>query len=175
MRYLKRKYETPSRPFDKQRIEEERKIVNNFGLKNKKELWRAESNLRKFRRLARKFAASPNPQEEKLIFDKLYRMGILTQEAVLDDILILTVSDFLERRLQTVLERKGISNTVKNARQMIVHGHVKIHDRKITYPSYLVSREEESKINIYLTAKNKIQTNNKPTTVKEIEIEEKKE
>lgn len=146
MRYLKKKYETPVRPWDRQRIEEERATLAQYGLKNKKELWRAQGDLRKFRRLARLLAARSNKEQESLIVEKLVRLGILDQGSGLDDILALTPQKFLDRRLQTVIQKKGIANTVKHARQMIVHGHVRVGERKVVYPSYLVSRAEESQI-----------------------------
>ena len=45
---MKRKhkiYSKPKRPFDKARIEEEGGIVEEFGLKNKREIWKAEASL----------------------------------------------------------------------------------------------------------------------------------
>lgn len=146
MRHLKKKYATPIRPWDRQRIDAERELLAAFGLRNKRELWRTEAELRKFRRLAREFAASRNEAQEKIIIEKLARMGILGENEGLDDILSLNVRDFLERRLQTVLERKGLANSVRHARQMITHGHVKIGGRKVVYPSYMVSRDDEQKI-----------------------------
>ncbi len=162
MRYLKKKYETPMRPWDRQRIEEERATLAQYGLKNKRELWRAQGELRKFRRLARLLAARSNKAQEQLIVDKLVKLGILEQGSGLDDILALTPQKFLDRRLQTVIQRKGIANTVKHARQMIVHGHVRVGERKVVYPSYLVSRGEESLITKVVAAKRapKVESNN---------------
>lgn len=148
MRYIKRKYETPIRAWDKQRIEVEKEILKNYGLKNKRELWRVEGTIRKYRRLARELAATENKEQEKLVIEKLIKLGILENGATLEDVLALTTQKLLERRLQTVLQKKGIANTVKHARQMIVHGKVKIGERKISYPSYIVSREEENKISL---------------------------
>lgn len=148
MKYIKRKYSTPIRPWDSQRIDVERETLKNYGLKNKKELWMTEGTLRKYRRLARAFAAKHDKEQEKLIVDKLISMGVLEEGAGLDDILALTAHKFLERRLQTVLKTKGVANTVGHARQMIVHGHVRIGDRKVVYPSYTVTREDEGKISV---------------------------
>mgnify|MGYP001773173473 CR=1 FL=1 len=78
--------------------------------------------------------------------NKLYKLGLLNEGATLDDVLGLTVKDILNRRLQTIVYKKGLANTPKQARQFIVHGHVKINGRKIIYPSYLVNRDEEDKI-----------------------------
>jgi small subunit ribosomal protein S4 len=157
MRYIKRKYETPVRAWDKQRIESEREALRGYGLRNKKELWRTEAAVRKYRRLARSLAARPNKSQEKLVLDKLVSLGVLEEGAGIDDVLALTTQKFLDRRLQTVLKSKGLANTVKHARQMIVHGHVKVGDRKIVYPSYVVSRGDESKIRIVVAKQTKVE------------------
>ena len=157
MRYIKRKYQTPVRPWDRQRIDAERETLKSFGLKNKKELWRTEGTIRKYRRLARALAAKHDSKQEKLIIDKLIELGVLDEGAGLDDILSMSTQRFLDRRLQTVLKNKGLANTVKHARQMIVHGHVKISDRKVIYPSYIVSRGEEGKIRIVVAKQTKVE------------------
>lgn len=159
MRYIKRKYETPVRPWDKQRLEVEREILKTYGLKNKREIWRTDGMIRKYRRLARVLAARRNEGQEKLIVDKLIKLGVLEEGTGLDDVLALTSQKFLERRLQTILQRKGVANTVKQARQMIVHGRVKIGDRKVVYPSYIVSREEENKIRLVVGKSTKVEKN----------------
>lgn len=148
MRYIKRKYETPARPWDRQKIDSERIFLTTYGLKNKRELWKVEAVLRKFRRLARELAASENKEKENIIIDKLIGMGVLESGAGIDDILAITTNKLLDRRLQTVLQRKGLANTIKHARQMIVHGKVKVGDRRVIFPSYMVSREEEGKISV---------------------------
>ncbi|OYT41525.1 MAG: 30S ribosomal protein S4 [Candidatus Aenigmarchaeota archaeon ex4484_224] len=76
-----------------------------------------------------------------------------TKNSTLDDVLGLTVRDILERRLQTIVYRKGLANTPKHARQLIVHGHVYINGRRIVWPSYLVPRDEEDKIEVRLKVK----------------------
>jgi small subunit ribosomal protein S4 len=149
MKRARKKYEKPRRPWDKARIEKEKEILKKFGLRRKKELWRAEAILRKYRRMARDLAAKKDKEKEKVLLEKLKRMGILNENATaLDDVLALTVEDILERRLQTLVYRKGLANSVKHARQLIVHGHVKIDGRKITYPSYIVPKVEEDKIEV---------------------------
>ncbi len=157
MRYIKRKFETPVRPWDKQRLEAEREILKSYGLKNKRELWRVEGSIRKYRRLARLLAAKQNKEQEKLILDKLIKLGMLEEGAGLDDVLAITTQKLLDRRLQTVLQRKVLANTVKQARQMIAHGRVKIGERKIVYPSYIVSRDEENKITIISRKQTKVE------------------
>jgi small subunit ribosomal protein S4 len=150
MKRQRKMYERPLRPWDKQRIEREKKLLKEYGLRRKKEIWRAEGLLRKFRRLARELIAKPDEQKEKELIGRLVKLGILNEGATLDDVLSLSVENFLDRRLQTVLYKKNFANTAKQARQMIVHGHVKIKDRKIVYPSYLVTKDEENFISVQL-------------------------
>ncbi len=147
MKRFRKKYKRPRKPWDKALLEEERKIMIEFGLRRKKELWRAKEELRKYRRMARELNARRDKEKEKILIQKLYRIGLLpSTSATLDDVLSLTVRDLLGRRLQTIVYKKGLANTIKQARQFIVHGHVRINGRRIVYPSYLVRREEEDKI-----------------------------
>lgn len=163
MRYIKRRYETPMRPWDKQRLEVERELLKVYGLKNKRELWRTEGTIRKYRRLARALAAKHDEAQEKTIIKKLIGLGVLEEGAVLDDVLALTIQKFLDRRLQTVLKAKGLANTIRHARQAIVHGHVKVGNRKVVYPSYLVSRDEENKIRMVVAKQTKVEKHGEST------------
>ncbi|ADD09204.1 30S ribosomal protein S4 [Candidatus Aciduliprofundum boonei] len=155
-RFNRKKYETPKHPWEADRIKEEWELQKKYGLKNKREIWKAKSLLRNFRGQARQLQAKlryGNPQaekEQKLLFDKLIRLGILNEaNATLDAVLSLTVEDILRRRLQTIVYLKGLARTPKQARQFIVHGHIAIGDRKVTIPSYLVRKEEEDLVDYY--------------------------
>lgn len=151
---IKRKRKTYERPFkrwDKVRIEEEKKLIKDYGLKNKREIYKAETIIRKFRAIARKLVGMSGEEAEKLrndLMGRLHRLKLLEKDASLDDVLSLTSKDLLERRLQTVVFRLGLANTVKQARQFIVHGHVYVKGRKVTSPSYLVKRDEEKEIEV---------------------------
>ncbi len=86
---------------------------------------------------------------EKTLIKRLYEMGLLEEgELNLDSILNLTVKDLLERRLQTMVYKKGLAKTVHNARQVVAHKKVIVGDRIINRPSYLVSRKEEGLIRV---------------------------
>lgn len=149
MRKLRKKWEGPFKRWDKRRIEVERGLMKTYGLKNKKELWKAATILRKIRKIARNLLAYSRPdkeQREKELMGRLRKYGLVKERATLDDVLSLKVVDILERRLQTVVWRKGLAKTVKEARQKIVHGHVMVGDRVITSPGYLVPVDEENKI-----------------------------
>jgi len=155
-KFNRKKYETPRHPWEAERIKEEWELRKKYGLKNKREIWKAKSILRNIRSQARILQAKlryedPNAEkQEKLLFDKLVRLGILNEQNLsLDAILSLTVEDILRRRLQTIVYLKGLARTPKQARQFIVHGHIAIGDRKVTIPGYLVRKEEEELIDYY--------------------------
>jgi len=149
---IRKKYETPRHPFEGIRIKNEKKIVRAFGLKNKRELWKAESELRKYRANARDLQAKlrlgdPMAKETmRSMAGRLARYGILSENATADDILALNVQSFLERRLQTVVLRKGLARTPRMARQLIVHGHIVVGGRKVMVPSYKVLKSEEDSV-----------------------------
>jgi len=137
-------YETPNHPYQGERIAEEADLLGRYGLKNKQELWRAQSELRNYRREARRLlgrAAEGESGDEFL--DRLKRIGVLGAEDGLDDVLSLDITDVLERRLQTVAYRKGLANTPKQARQFLVHGHITVDGSRVTAPSYKVPVDEE--------------------------------
>lgn len=142
----RRKHDTPKRPYDKARIERERKLMQEYGLRRKREIWRAESILRNFRRRARDLQASSDAKLEKELLQKLNKLGIRVSSV--DDVLGIKLENILSRRLQTVIHKKGIAHNPKHSRQLIVHGHIYIGDRKILWPSYLVTGDDEGNINI---------------------------
>ena len=132
---------------------EEIKIIGMYGLRNKRELWRAKTIIRKIRHRARALLATPKEIREpmeKALLKRLYKMGLISENATLEDVLGLRVEDLLERRLQTIVYRKGLSRSIKHSRQMITHGHIMINGRRIPFPSYLVPAEEEAKIELCL-------------------------
>ncbi|AGK60642.1 SSU ribosomal protein S4P [Archaeoglobus sulfaticallidus PM70-1] len=154
----RRKYVTPPRPWDKVRLEKEVEYIIKYGLRNKRELWRSQNILRKYRRVARELLAKidlPGKEGElakakaQMVIKKLIKMGILEEGATIDDILNLTVDAFLSRRLQTIVFKQGLANTIKQARQLITHGHIAIDGVRVTVPGRLVTKEEETKISYY--------------------------
>jgi len=149
-RKQRRKYERPTHPWKAERITEEKEICRKYGLKNRKELWRVKSKIRRFRQQARNLLASSGEEvmkEKKELFDKLTRLGIL-ENPTIEDILAIKAEDLLERRLQSQVYSKGIANTMKEARQLITHNHVIVGNRTITIPSYTISKVEEDNITL---------------------------
>ena len=144
-------YETPNHPFQGERISEEHSLLDRYGLHNKEELWRAQSELRGFRREARNILAQraqgeTGAEEGADFVGRLKRLGILDDGDELDDVLLLDVTDVLERRLQTVAYRKGLAHTPQQARQFVVHGHVTVNGRRVQAPSAKVEVAEQDTV-----------------------------
>jgi small subunit ribosomal protein S4 len=153
-------YETPRHPWQEARMATEVQLVKAYGLRNKKEVWKAASMLRMYRSEARNLLANVASGQEggleghyktqsEEILAKLIRYGIIKSDANIDDILSLKTENILERRLQTQVLRLGLARTVIQARQFITHGHIAINGRKATIPGMLVSKEEEMRIGYY--------------------------
>ncbi len=145
----RKKYETPRFLWRKDTLQEELKLLGQYGLRNKHELWRHETMLSKFRGIARSLIGKTPQERERMeneLLTRLKKIGILQETAVLDNVLDLSIENVLERRLQTIIFRKSLSKTPYQARQLITHGHVSIGNRRVTVPSYSVAREEENQI-----------------------------
>lgn len=149
MRRIRNKYRQPKKRWNLADIAEEKQIVKEFGLRQKREILSSKEFLRQFRRRARQLTATKDKVAEKVLIEKLVKLGLLKKGAVLDDVLALTLNDVLGRRLQTVVQKKGIAKTLLQARQLIVHGHIAVSGRRTTVPSYIVPVEEEGKISLY--------------------------
>lgn len=158
-KFSRRKYETPAHPWEGDRIKAENELLMKYGLKNKRELWRAQSFIRTLRAQSRDLQArlrTGDPQakiETDQILKRCARMALLPLEgATLNDVLALGTEAVLTRRLQTMVYRRGLAYTPKQARQFIVHGHASIAGRKVTIPGYLVKRSEEDLIQYHVTS-----------------------
>jgi small subunit ribosomal protein S4 len=141
-------YETPNHPFQGERIASEAGLLGDYGLKNKEELWRAQSQLRDIRREARRLLGEAQGDVEEAeaagatFLARLRRLGILSEEDDISQVLGLDVTDLLERRLQTVVYRKGLANTPQQARQFVTHGHITVDGARVTVPSRKVEVDE---------------------------------
>jgi small subunit ribosomal protein S4 len=148
-RKQRKKFETPRFPWRTDVLETELKLLGQYGLRNKREIWRHKTVLSKYRGIARSLlgiSVEERREPQKQLLDRLDRLGILPETAVLDDVLVLSLEDILERRFQTLVFQKGLAKSIHHARQLITHGHVAIAGRRVSSPSYLVLKEEEAKI-----------------------------
>jgi small subunit ribosomal protein S4 len=141
----RRLFSRPRKLFDRARIDAEDIIVQKFGLKNKREIWKAKSAVSRFRRRA-KALIGKDMEEQNKYFEKLSKMGLNVTSV--SDALALTEENLLNRRLQTVVFKKGLANSPKQARQLIVHKSVLVDGCVVNIPSFLVTRDLESKISL---------------------------
>ena len=143
-------YNTPSHPWQKVRIEEERTLIHQYGLKNKREIWKANTKIRSMRRQARKLTASSGDEqaqkEKGLLLSKLNRIGLLEQDSGLEDVLRMTAENILDRRLQTQVYLQGLASTAKQSRQLIIHGHISVDGAVTRVPGMIVTRLQEKSI-----------------------------
>lgn len=155
-----KQYSTPQRRFEKGRIDAERNIAITYGLRNKREIWKANSILKKHRGGAREVLAMVSAlgetpktvaRRDELI-GTLVRYGLVSGTATMDDVLSLKLENILERRLQTIVYRKGLARSPKQARQLITHGHIAIGGQRVSVPSYMVTASEETEIEYYATS-----------------------
>jgi small subunit ribosomal protein S4 len=145
---MKRKHKTysrPKRPFDKPRIEEEAGIMEEFGLKNKREIWKAEAKVKSIREKAKKLISS-KPEEQQVLFNKLNKIGLKVNS--ISSVLSLNKQDYMKRRLQTIVVAKKLASTPKQARQLIIHKKVLVDNKAVDSPSYVVPVELENKITL---------------------------
>jgi small subunit ribosomal protein S4 len=142
-------YTTPKRPYDIANLEEELRLVGTYGLRNKRELWRKRTELSAYRRRAREMLSLDpveRAEEQRVLLGKLNSLGLVSENATLEDVLTLNVQNFLDRRLQTMVHRKGMAKSLFQSRQLITHGHVVIDGKKVKAPGYNVSRADEASL-----------------------------
>ena len=147
----RRVWQKPKRPLNYDLMMDELKTLGTFGLKTKRELWKTQTELSRVRLQARSLLALRQDERERkepILMQSLSKIGLVNEDATLDDVLNLQVTDLLSRRLQTIAQRKLYFKTPYQARQAIVHGHIMIGDSVVTIPSYIVKTEEEAKIHL---------------------------
>ena len=149
---LRKSYRRPRRIWNSDQLSSELYIIGSYGLRNKRELWKAQTKVANFRNQARKLLAltlEERQEKESLLLSFLNRLG-LANTSSLDDILNLKIEDILERRLQTIVMRKMGIKSPFQARQVVVHGHVSVGNQKVNLPGYLVKKQDESRILVHV-------------------------
>jgi len=152
-RKSKKTFHRPRRIWTSDQLNAELYIIGSYGLRNKRELWKAQSEVARFRNQSRALLALPSEvrsEKETQLLGFLNRLGLVSESATLDDVLNLKIEDLLERRLQTIVMKKGGTKSPHQARQVVVHGHVSLGDRFVNVPGYLVRREEEASILLHM-------------------------
>ncbi|MHA1143191.1 MAG: 30S ribosomal protein S4 [Candidatus Helarchaeota archaeon] len=144
-----KRFERPNKPWDKDRIQKELVLIGRYGLRNKREIWKLQTQISNYRSRARKLLSrieNPDEVQNRELLEKLFRIGVLPKNATLDDVLGLTIENLLERRLQTMVYNRGLASTIYHARQLITHNHIVLRGEMINVPGYLVKRDEEKEI-----------------------------
>eukprot|EP01125_Pyxidicula_operculata_P022063 TRINITY_DN8856_c0_g1_i1.p1 TRINITY_DN8856_c0_g1~~TRINITY_DN8856_c0_g1_i1.p1 ORF type:complete len:203 (-),score=46.79 TRINITY_DN8856_c0_g1_i1:122-730(-) len=150
--------EAPRRPFEKERIDAELKLVGQFGLKNKREVWRVRLAVAKIRKIARVLLTLPENDERRIfegeaLLRRLHRWGVMEDSKnKLDYVLNLKVEDFLERRLQTRVFKLGLAKSIHMARVLIRQRHIRVRSQIVNVPSFLVRVDSQKHIDFALTS-----------------------
>jgi small subunit ribosomal protein S4 len=148
----KKTYHRPRRIWTLDQLNAELYILGTYGLRNKRELWKAQSEVARIRNQARALLAVPpefRRDKELRLLGFLNRLGLVNESASLDDVLNLKIEDILERRLQTIVMRKIMSKSATQARQIVSHCHVSVGNRTVNLPGYIVRKEEEPNILVH--------------------------
>jgi len=148
-KYPRKVWRKPKRPLNYELKMDELQTLGTFGLRTKRELWKAHTELSRVRQQARSLLAltqKVRDEKEPILLKSLSRIGLISTEATLDDVLNLKPTDLLARRLQTIVSNKLGFKTPYQARQAVIHGHIMVGDRKVDIPSYTVTVEEEDTV-----------------------------
>jgi len=147
-RTLRPKYESPRKIWSKERIEEEQKLLEEYGLRCMRELWIMQKELKRIRREARKLLSlgEKGADEGRRLIAKCLRLGYAKEGATLDSLLALTIRDVLDRRLETRVVKRGLARSMKQSRQLITHGFISVKGKKVSAPSYIVPVSEEPSV-----------------------------
>ena len=136
--------------WDRQRIDEEHGLKEKYGLKNLREVWMAQSELRRIRRNVREVLSGKASEEVgRNIIARLAKYSIVSNKATLDDLLIVDTNAILGRRLQSLVFERGMAKSIKQARQLITHGFIAVDGKRVTSPSYVVPAVDDQKISFY--------------------------
>ncbi|CAB4406294.1 unnamed protein product [Rhizophagus irregularis] len=120
-------YKVPRRPFEKERIDQELRLIDD---KDPRRLFEGNALIR-----------------------RLVRIGVLDETKMkLDYVLALKIEDFLERRLQTQVFKLGLAKSIHHARVLIRQRHIRVGKQIVNIPSFIVRLDSQKHIDFALTS-----------------------
>jgi len=134
------------------------KLCGEYGLRNKREIYRVAYTLARIRKAARELLTleEKNPRrlfEGNALIRRLIRIGVLDKSNnKLDYVLGLKVEDFLERRLQTQVFKLGLAKSIHQARVLIRQRHIRVGKQLVDIPSFVVRLDSQKLIDFALTS-----------------------
>eukprot|EP00698_Gefionella_okellyi_P016709 TRINITY_DN4799_c0_g1_i1.p2 TRINITY_DN4799_c0_g1~~TRINITY_DN4799_c0_g1_i1.p2 ORF type:complete len:194 (-),score=34.32 TRINITY_DN4799_c0_g1_i1:18-599(-) len=151
-------FRTPRRPFEKERLDAELKLCGDYGLRNKREVWRVQFGLSKVRTAARELLKL-DVKDPRRVFEgnallrRLNRLGVLDEShQKLDYILALKTQDFMERRLQTLVFKLGLAKSIHHARVLIRQRHIRVGKQLVNQPGFVVRVDSQKHIDFAYTS-----------------------
>mmetsp|Transcript_10098 Transcript_10098/g.23361 ORF Transcript_10098/g.23361 Transcript_10098/m.23361 type:complete len:197 (+) Transcript_10098:31-621(+) len=149
---------SPRRPFEKERLDNEMKLIGEFGLKNKREVWRVGLAMARIRKAAR-ILLTLDEKDPKRLFEgsallrRLMRLGVLDEtKNNLEYVLALKPADLMERRLQTQVFKLGLAKSIHHARVLIRQRHIRVGKQIVNIPSFMVRIDSQKHIDFAVTS-----------------------
>uniref|UniRef100_A0A0E0D1A7 30S ribosomal protein S4, chloroplastic n=1 Tax=Oryza meridionalis TaxID=40149 RepID=A0A0E0D1A7_9ORYZ len=139
-------------------LDAELKLVGEYVLRCKRELRRVQYALSCSRNAARELLTldEKNPCrifEGEALLRRMNRYGLLGEgQNKLDYVLVLTVENFLQRRLQTIVFKNGMAKSIHHARVFIRQCHIRVGRQLVNIPLFMVRLDSEKHIDFSLTS-----------------------